>query len=500
MVRRKHGFSSEKSYGINTTPLSRPGTISTPQSKRVIDSTPRSRCGTYSTLGLRHGATSRSQHRSSLPRRSTIPSSRASSETRPKQGGEKDTRRIEEDTHRSDSTSGSFPQGCSGDDQSPLCTSGDISAARDPASNLRAPRGCAQLDTPPEDPNDRLLIHIISDKAFDLPQTVRTITSIILAHMPGPVPFWSEYPQGTKDLCFHQFLTYYRFETPLEEEEAKPVFQKIAARRYKDQLCGARSDAMKKCKTTDILRCEGWMPNWIKPEYWRGLLQIWSTPEWQRRSVRGSQNRLSGEDSVVRHAGGSISVLQHKEKMRRETGKDPSVIEVFDRMHKKKKTGEFVNQKAKSTYEEYQRQIIGKYGEDPNGHPEFDEDIWLKVTGGVKKGGKVYGCGNAGAAQVLFGDRVSSSLTLTGSSTTSYHDSNTTQQIIELKLELETQKRESNKKIEEMSKMMNLLMQKLGVNPSTMAQPSSTEEFPAALRSIKRRRSRRKNITVYQNH
>ncbi|KAJ7959735.1 Transposon protein, putative, CACTA, En/Spm sub-class [Quillaja saponaria] len=257
---------------------------------------------------------------------------------------------------------------------SPLGTSGDLSTSRAPVIEPLVTRGYAHLDPPPTNPADRPLIRIRTDSEFDNPDTVRTIKSIIEAHMPGPIPVWSQYPRIARDLCYRQFLAHYRFNTEQEEKDGKIVFEKIAGRRYRDVLRDARAKAKIMCKTEDISKCEGWMPDWMTVENWRGLLQIWSSEQWKKRSKIGTQNRGLGEESIVRHAGGSISVLQHKEKL-----------------------------------EEYIREVSEKYGEDSDAHPSFDPDIWLKVTGGVQKGGKVYGCGTPGAARALFGDKINSS-------------------------------------------------------------------------------------------
>ncbi|KAJ7959536.1 Transposase, Ptta/En/Spm [Quillaja saponaria] len=180
---------------------------------------------------------------------------------------------------------------------SPLGTSGDLSTSRVPVIEPPVTRGYAHLDPPPTNPPDRPLIRIRTESEFDNSDTVRTIKSIIEALMPGPIP------------------AHYRFNTEQEEKDGKIVFEKIAGRRYRDVLRDARAKAKIMCKTEDISKCEGWMPDWMTVENWRGLLQIWSSEQWKKRSKIGTQNRGLGEESIVRHAGGSISVLQHKEKL-----------------------------------------------------------------------------------------------------------------------------------------------------------------------------------------
>ncbi|KAJ7948852.1 hypothetical protein O6P43_029277 [Quillaja saponaria] len=114
--------------------------------------------------------------------------------------------------------------------------------------------------------------------------------------------------------------------------------------------------------------------------------------------------------------------------------------------------------------EEYIREVSEKYGEDSDAHPSFDPDIWLKVTGGVQKGGKVYGCGTPGAARALFGDKINSSLSSLRSTATLQPDVASAERIHTLEQQLEYQKR----KTDEMSNIMKVMMDKLGLDPSIL--------------------------------
>ncbi|KAJ7976161.1 Transposon, En/Spm-like protein [Quillaja saponaria] len=83
-------------------------------------------------------------------------------------------------------------------------------SSRVPSIDSRASRGSAHLELPPADLSDRQLIKAISD------ETIRTISTIIRAHMLGPYPTWSKFPEGARELCFRQFLAHYRFEIKKE--------------------------------------------------------------------------------------------------------------------------------------------------------------------------------------------------------------------------------------------------------------------------------------------
>ncbi|KAJ7957700.1 hypothetical protein O6P43_023967 [Quillaja saponaria] len=114
-----------------------------------------------------------------------------------------------------------------------------------------------------------------------------------------------------------------------------------------------------------------------------------------------------------------------------------------------------------------------KYGENPTSHPEFNEELWLKATGGVKKGGKIYGCRKDGSAKVLFGDRASTSGRSTSSTATSWREYEMAHEIDSLKNELSTTKSELTQKVDEMKNLVNLLVAKLGVDTSILMPSSS---------------------------
>ncbi|KAJ7959535.1 hypothetical protein O6P43_020098 [Quillaja saponaria] len=86
------------------------------------------------------------------------------------------------------------------------------------------------------------------------------------------------------------------------------------------------------------------------------------------------------------------------------------------------------------------------------------------MTGGVQKGGKVYGCGTPGGARALFGDKINSSRSSLRSTATLQPDVASAERIHTLEQQLEYQKR----KTDEMSNIMKVMMNKLGLNPSIL--------------------------------
>ncbi|XP_076924188.1 uncharacterized protein LOC143586547 [Bidens hawaiensis] len=51
------------------------------------------------------------------------------------------------------------------------------------------------------------------------------------------------------------------------------------------------------------------------------------------------------------------------------------------------------------TWVNYNGYVVEKYGDDRSMHPKFDEDLWSRATGGIKKG-KMYGLTNVSGSRV----------------------------------------------------------------------------------------------------
>ncbi|XP_073126957.1 uncharacterized protein [Henckelia pumila] len=123
---------------------------------------------------------------------------------------------------------------------------------------------------------------------------------------------------------------------------------------------------------------------------WNELVQNhWSKEKHIMKCESARKNWMTKKDgSITRHAGGSISFGAHRERMKKELGREVDPFEVFKRTHKKKQgTGEFVDTKSKRISENYRENLNF---DDQSSHPSFDLSSWCDVAGCPTKG-RVYG-------------------------------------------------------------------------------------------------------------
>ncbi|KAF2295721.1 hypothetical protein GH714_033721 [Hevea brasiliensis] len=137
-------------------------------------------------------------------------------------------------------------------------------------------------------------------------------------------------------------------------------------------------------------------PNWMKAEVWNELVAYWSSPEWRKKSQSAKINRMTVKDgSITKHAGGSIKIEIHEDRLTKKLGRPPNKIEVFRATHTKKGAdGVFIDGKSQRVDEDYASAIVEKYGSNSESPPIFDMDKWIEVSGGFNKG-RVYGFGSS---------------------------------------------------------------------------------------------------------
>ncbi|XP_019157193.1 PREDICTED: uncharacterized protein LOC109153785 [Ipomoea nil] len=83
------------------------------------------------------------------------------------------------------------------------------------------------------------------------------------------------------------------------------------------------------------------------------------------------------------HTGGSISMTEHRRRLKEKLGEEPSHAVLFQATHKRKNTGEFVCKKS--------QQIVETASQRQQTKPELDQEIiWYEAIGGLKKGRYVW--------------------------------------------------------------------------------------------------------------
>ncbi|KAK7278976.1 hypothetical protein RJT34_24017 [Clitoria ternatea] len=172
----------------------------------------------------------------------------------------------------------------------------------------------------------------------------REITPEILTRMPIPAGKWKEYPVEVKDVLFNEFKEKYKFATPYDNSMARTVWNRTCADRYPDLLAKARETAFKRISSNNIANLKGHGPRGMRREVWDGLVDIWVSKEWQKKSQAGRSNRASIPDSML-HTGGS-SFGEHKRKMEAELKRPVTYRDTYDRVHKRK-NGEYVSERSK---------------------------------------------------------------------------------------------------------------------------------------------------------
>ncbi|KAK1408335.1 hypothetical protein QVD17_40016 [Tagetes erecta] len=165
----------------------------------------------------------------------------------------------------------------------------------------------------------------------------------------------------------------------------------------------------------DIIR--NFPPRLVAHSVWKDLCDIWDSPEWKKKSLSGKKNRASADKGgkTSRHTGGSIGYDEHRIRLKRKWGREPSFKELFLATHLKKKSkarffaGElglnnleelvFCTPRARQAYINYLEEMLKVYGPD---FTEDDPDVWVRVqTGGSMT--RVFGIGSSDLGYLVTG-------------------------------------------------------------------------------------------------
>nr|KYP67982.1 hypothetical protein KK1_021599 [Cajanus cajan] len=102
---------------------------------------------------------------------------------------------------------------------------------------------------------------------------------------------------STSYSCWPIFLTPYNL--PPSMCMKRKVWEKTCMDRYSDQLCKDRDKAIKVANSRNYEDLRAHKPRGMKNEIWNGLIDIWKTPEWQKKFVAGRQNRAAQPEAMV---------------------------------------------------------------------------------------------------------------------------------------------------------------------------------------------------------
>ncbi|MQL77232.1 hypothetical protein Taro_009637 [Colocasia esculenta] len=197
----------------------------------------------------------------------------------------------------------------------------------------------------------------ISGGKIDLGSTSRYITTLVHAHIPGPVDACREIPVPVRDLLFDMFTRRYAFTRPEDLPRARAVWESTAQTNLRKSMWEARDKAMKTTGNRDPMAWLDYDLVWLRRDYWESLCERWAIGPWQGRSQAAKRNRSTHPEKNV-HTSESISYATHSQKL-----------------------------------EAYDRTMADRFIEG-NPQPDLDPEAWVDAAGGPRKG-RVYGFGDS---------------------------------------------------------------------------------------------------------
>ncbi|KAF7841937.1 putative transposase, Ptta/En/Spm, plant [Senna tora] len=273
---------------------------------------------------------------------------------------------------------GDVPEGSQGGGRgSPLVTTPSSSASPIDANNSRDFAS----------PSPELLG---ASTVYILVSVESTVPHAGVDRMPFAAERWRDYSVEVKEELFKEFMDKYQFQSDNDHKMARDVWEKTCSDRYSDILTKHRVKILDELKTRDMAKLKGHGPAGIRAEVWDRLVNIWLTPEWQKKSEVAKRSRAIAPDAML-HTRGFISFGAHKKKMEAEQNQKVSWQDVYHKTHKKK-NGEFVSERSKHFVENLDIALLDKYGEESSSCPEVDANLWLDVAPHSKKE-RIHGLG-----------------------------------------------------------------------------------------------------------
>ncbi|MQL88309.1 hypothetical protein Taro_020859 [Colocasia esculenta] len=175
----------------------------------------------------------------------------------------------------------------------------------------------------------------------------RYITTLVHAHIPGPVDAWRDFPVSVRDLLFDMFTRRFAFTRPEDLPRALAVWEIMAQTDLRKSMWEVWDKAMKTTGNRDPMAWVDYGPVWLRRDYWESLSEHWAAGPWQQRSQATIRNRATQPKKNV-HTSGSVSYATHSKKMHHDLERAPTFRELFDRTHKRKGTDDYVTESART--------------------------------------------------------------------------------------------------------------------------------------------------------
>lgn len=221
---------------------------------------------------------------------------------------------------------------------------------------------------------DRRIVLTIQGGSFNPSNNVTSIiTSIWKSRFTGAWDTWKIVPEEDKEIWFKSFKEKYTWDAGINQK-VRNLFNYLGSRSLRDFMTRVR------------IKGRAQKPPFMNQAIWDGLWIIWESPGFIAKSERGRAARQSNKRL---HVAGSISIAEHRRRLQKELGRDPTAAELFFRTHMKKDKS-FVDNEAKETWEQY----MAKYGAEDSldmqsGNIANTYIRWAEHVGSKK--GKFYG-------------------------------------------------------------------------------------------------------------
>ncbi|GKU86220.1 hypothetical protein SLEP1_g768 [Rubroshorea leprosula] len=246
----------------------------------------------------------------------------------------------------------------------------------------RAGRGMAKGDPVATNRTNRIWIRMTDQE--ELPENVnRTISTHLKKYLMGPYTSWGTVPQNHRAIYWATFTSVYQWEDQ-QEARIKIAWEKLCNYRFRR----AMNELKTKCAKKNFQE----KPLWLNDDLWSQLLTQWGTDKHVKASNIGKQNRAKGPQ--VTHTGGSRGIQSFMRKLQEKNPENqpPTWMEIYHAKHTRpgqtsEADCEWVSDRARDIYVQYEAGMIEKYGSDRTKWPrEVDGPLLAEVSGGPKKG------------------------------------------------------------------------------------------------------------------
>ncbi|MQL71803.1 hypothetical protein Taro_004140, partial [Colocasia esculenta] len=105
----------------------------------------------------------------------------------------------------------------------------------------------------------------------------RYITTLVHAHIPGPVDAWRDFPVPVRDLLFDMFTRRFAFTRPEDLPRARAVWEITAQTNLRKSMWEAWDKAMKTTGNRDPMAWVDYGPVWLRRDYWESLCALTAT-------------------------------------------------------------------------------------------------------------------------------------------------------------------------------------------------------------------------------